>query len=263
MYAGLLPRRVAQGERSTGSLLGDGFAVMREHLPGYLALAVLCGAAGLYQISLAEIERDPGGAFLRLPALRAVLGLGLVGLYFIWPSALRRIDRSFRMNFARVLIATLTVVSLGVVTELGYMAAVVPGVILGVLLSQALIGALLRTGNAAAPQSLFAAFRASIVNSLAMPREHFGSTFGVLHVGGSGVVEQHPDHILSSFRFELPSAPCQSLIAALEVSYIADPRTLLGTAPLLFLTFTYFECVRYVMIVRWYRRLETTLPQAV
>jgi hypothetical protein len=246
MYAGLLPRRAAQGERSTGSLLGDGFAVMREHLPVYLALAVLCGAAGLYQISLAEIERDPGGAFLRLPALRAVLGLGLVGLYFIWPSALRRIDRSFRMNFARVLIATLTVVSLGVVTELGYMAAVVPGVILGVLLSQALIGALLRTGNAAAPQSLFAAFRASIVNSLAMTREHFGSTFGVV-----------------SLSLVVLMVPCAIAIAALEVSYIADPRTLLGTAPLLFLTFTYFECVRYVMIVRWYRRLETTLPQAV
>ena len=126
------------------------------------------------------------------------------------------------------------------------MAAVVPGVILGVLLSQALIGALLRTGNAAAPQSLFAAFRASIVNSLAMTREHFGSTFGVV-----------------SLSLVVLMVPCAIAIAALEVSYIADPRTLLGTAPLLFLTFTYFECVRYVMIVRWYRRLETTLPQAV
>src|ERR1700685_1210291 len=110
MYAGLPPSRVAQGERPNWSLLADGFAVMRERLPVYLVLAALCGVAGLYQVSLAELERDPGAAFLRLPALRAVLGLGLVGLYFIWPSALRRIDRGFRMTFARVVIATLTLV---------------------------------------------------------------------------------------------------------------------------------------------------------
>jgi len=27
-------------------------------------------------------------------------------------------------------------------------------------------------------------------------------------------------------------------------------------APLLLLTFVYFECVRYALIVRWYRRLR-------
>jgi len=32
-------------------------------------------------------------------------------------------------------------------------------------------------------------------------------------------------------------------------------RSLVLTAPLLYLTFVYFECVRYALIVWWYRRL--------
>jgi hypothetical protein len=33
------------------------------------------------------------------------------------------------------------------------------------------------------------------------------------------------------------------------------PASLVLTAPLLLLTFVYSECVRYSLIVRWYRRL--------
>jgi hypothetical protein len=40
------------------------------------------------------------------------------------------------------------------------------------------------------------------------------------------------------------------------------PPSLVIMTPLLFLTFTYFECVRYALIVRWYRRLAG-LPTAV
>lgn len=245
MFAGTLPRRVTSRKRANGSLFRDGFTVMWERLPVYLTLAAICGLAGMYRIPLADIERDPGGAFLRLPALRVMLGLALVALYFIWPSALRRVDSSFRMNLARVAMATMTLLCVGVATEIGYAAAVIPGVVLGVLLSQSLVGALLRTGNVVAPRALVRALTASVKGSFAMTRAHFGSTFGVV-----------------ALSLLILLVPCAIAIAALEGSYIAEPRSLLATAPLLFLTFTYFECVRYVMIVRWYRRLETDLPQA-
>jgi hypothetical protein len=35
-----------------------------------------------------------------------------------------------------------------------------------------------------------------------------------------------------------------------------DARSLIAAAPALFMTFIYCECLRYVLIVRWYRRLE-------
>jgi len=34
-----------------------------------------------------------------------------------------------------------------------------------------------------------------------------------------------------------------------------EPRSLIVTAPALFMTFVYCECMRYVLIVRWYGRL--------
>jgi hypothetical protein len=52
--------------------------------------------------------------------------------------------------------------------------------------------------------------------------DEFGSTFGVLHLAGSGVLEQHPDHALASFRFELPSATCQSLLDSIPTALLPD-----------------------------------------
>jgi hypothetical protein len=40
------------------------------------------------------------------------------------------------------------------------------------------------------------------------------------------------------------------------------PPSLVVMAPLLFLTFTYFECVRYALIVRWYRHLASQAATA-
>jgi hypothetical protein len=52
--------------------------------------------------------------------------------------------------------------------------------------------------------------------------DDFGTTFGVLHLAGSGVLEQHPDHALVSFGFELPSATCQSLIDSIPTALLPD-----------------------------------------
>ncbi len=52
--------------------------------------------------------------------------------------------------------------------------------------------------------------------------DDFSSTLGVLHLAGSGVLEQHPDHALVSFRFELPSATCQSLIDSIPTALLPD-----------------------------------------
>jgi hypothetical protein len=50
--------------------------------------------------------------------------------------------------------------------------------------------------------------------------DDFGATFGLLHLAGSGVLEQHPDHVVASFRFELPSATCQSLLDSIPTALL-------------------------------------------
>jgi hypothetical protein len=51
--------------------------------------------------------------------------------------------------------------------------------------------------------------------------------------------------------------PFLLVMLTLIVLGVRLPPTLVVMAPLLFLTFTYFECVRYALIVRWYRRLAS------
>ncbi len=49
-----------------------------------------------------------------------------------------------------------------------------------------------------------------------------GATFGLLHLAGSGVLEQHVDHAQASFRVELPSAMCQSLVDSIPTALLPD-----------------------------------------
>jgi hypothetical protein len=55
--------------------------------------------------------------------------------------------------------------------------------------------------------------------------------------------------------------PFAFVMLSLLVLGVRIPPSLVIMTPLLFLTFTYFECVRYALIVRWYRRLAG-LPTA-
>jgi hypothetical protein len=50
--------------------------------------------------------------------------------------------------------------------------------------------------------------------------DDFAATLGALHVAGSGTFEQKPDHVGASFRFELPSAPCQSLLDSVPTALL-------------------------------------------
>jgi hypothetical protein len=50
--------------------------------------------------------------------------------------------------------------------------------------------------------------------------DDFGSTVGLLHLAGSGALEQHPDQLLASLRFELPSTPCQSLLDSIPTALL-------------------------------------------
>ena len=50
--------------------------------------------------------------------------------------------------------------------------------------------------------------------------DDFATTLGALHVAGSGTFEQKPDHVGASFRFELPSAACQSLLDSVPTALL-------------------------------------------
>jgi hypothetical protein len=241
MIAGALPGARARSA-ARESLLVEGFCLMRERLRIYLAFAVACAATAAFALPsrnlLQLLASGNPLAILRAPPLNVVTLLSLIALFFILPSALRRIEPGFRMTLWRTVVALLTIVSVGLVTELGYAAAVVPGVILGVLLSQTLINALLRSeertsfGNVG--KNVVSAYR----GSFELTRGHFATTLGVT--------------VLSIVILAVPFF--LTLVAAIVLD-VLEPRSLVLTAPLLLLTFVYFECVRYSLIVRWYRRL--------
>jgi hypothetical protein len=50
--------------------------------------------------------------------------------------------------------------------------------------------------------------------------DDFAATLGALHMAGSGTFEQKPDHVGASFRFELPSAACQSLLDSVPTALL-------------------------------------------
>lgn len=218
--------------------------MMRERMSFYAALAGLCalagtfGAAGLVDaVNRPDVQKAIFGALLGVPGLQAVLLASLLALFFILPSALRRVQPGFRMTPARVV---LTIVMLGTValaTDIGLAAMVIPGIVIGVLASQAAFSALL-SDRPSKGSSALALLSGAFARSMDMTKEHFISTLGVV--------------ALSLAVLLIPFMA--SLFGAL-VLIGWDDRTLILTAPLLLLVFVYFECVRYAMIVRWYAHL--------
>jgi len=213
------------------SLLSDGFALMRERIVLYLAFAGCCAVAATQGVA------DPT-QFAGSPAFRAVMILALLAIFFILPSALRRIDPSFRMTLSRIVVAAAMIVAIGLITELGYVALVVPGIVIGVLLSQATLAALLRTSERTSAAALASNFAGAIRTSYTLTKGHFATTLGVVAVS-----------------LVILLIPFLIVLVGLIVGIVWDPRSLIVTAPLLLLTFIYFECVRYALLVRWYMRL--------
>ncbi|HTV74258.1 MAG TPA: hypothetical protein VME66_11195 [Candidatus Acidoferrales bacterium] len=218
--------------------------MMRERIPIYAALAVLCAIAGTYgaaglvdAVNRPDVQKAIFGALLGVPGLRAVLLASVLALFFILPSALRRVRPEFRMTPTRVCLTIVMLGAIGLATDIGLAAMVVPGVVIGVLASQALFSALLADRPANGPRVL-SPFAGAFARSLALTKAHFISTLGVV--------------ALSLAVLLIPFMA--SLFGAL-VLIGWDDRTLVVTAPLLLFVFVYFECVRYAIIVRWYERL--------
>ncbi len=230
---------------AAASLFVEGFRLMREHFVVYALLALGCAAtawAVAPRVDLYDVLANHPMALLATPPVSVVLLLSLVALFYILPSALRRIEPHFRMTGIRVALMAATLLCVGTVTELGYAFAVLPGIVAGVLLSQSLVGALLRVRAGAGPLEVLPALVASMRGSVAMTRSHFATTLGV---------------VVASLAILL--VPFTLVMLTLLVLGVRLPPSLVVTAPVLFFTFIYFECVRYALIVRWYRRLENDL----
>jgi hypothetical protein len=176
---------------------------------------------------------------MRTPPINVILLTSLIAIFFVLPSALRRIAPSFKMTLWRATITGVTLFCVGAATEVGYAAAIIPGIVLGVLLSQTLINALLSGGERASAREAVVTIASSARGSFNLTREHFATTFGILAIS------------LAMLGF-----PFLVGLIALVVGDALNPVSLIVTAPALFLTFIYCECMRYVLIVRWYRRLE-------
>jgi hypothetical protein len=236
----IAPRR-PPAQRLWDSLFAEGLRLMRERLTVYFIFAAGCAFAAWLaapRVDFYDVLAAHPGALVRTPPVSVVLALALAALFFILPSALRRIDPSFRMTPLRTVVAIVTLASVGAITELGYALAVLPGIAAAVLLSQALVGALLRTRDGARANEIPSVFVGSLRGSVAMTQGHVASTLGVI-AASLGIV----------------LVPFALALLVLAIAGAAAPPSLVLTAPLLFLTFVYFECVRYALIVRWYRRL--------
>src|SRR5271156_1853051 len=230
------------------SLLLEGFRLMRERLTVYFGLAALCAAAAwlvLPRIDLYSTLAQRPMALVTTPPVSVVLLLALLALFFILPSALRRLEPTFKMTAIRIAITLATLVTVGFLTDLGYAFAVIPGIVVAVMLSQALTGALLRTRDGATFREIGAAIVSSFRGSVSMTRTHFVTTLGV---------------VAASLLILL--VPFTVMLTTLIVLGVKVPASIVIMAPLLFLMFIYFECVRYALIVRWYRHLAEEHPAA-
>ncbi len=215
---------------------------MQERLAVYLTFAAICALAGWLvwpHLDLYEILARHPTALVSTPPVNVVLVLALAALFFILPSALRRLEPEFRMTAWRNVLTVCTIVCVGIVTELGYAFAVLPGIVAAVLLSQALIGALLSEREGTGLRSIVRAIGAAFGSSIGLTRTHFATTLGV---------------IVASLAILL--VPFTTVLFGLAVLGVRAPPSLALMTPLLLLTFVYFECVRYALIVRWYRRLR-------
>jgi len=232
------------------SLLVEGYRLMRERLAVYLALAVVCAVSAWLAFPHADIygalndaaNGRPLGLFTQ-PPVSVVLLLAIGAVLFVLPSALRRIQPSFRMTLVRSCIAIATLAFVGLVVDAGCTLAVIPGIAAAVLLSQVLVGALLRAPDRASLGSVGTTIASAFRGSFEMTRGHFATTLGVV--------------IASLAMFVVPGS---CALFGLWILGVKMPPSLVLTSPLLLLTFVYFECVRYSLIVRWYRRLAEDTP---
>jgi len=62
--------------------------------------------------------------------------------------------------------------------------------------------------------------RGAMTDSGDVRLDDFAGTLGALHLAGSGTFEQKPDHVAASFRFELPSTACQSLLDSVPTALL-------------------------------------------
>ena len=214
---------------------------MRERLVVYALFALGCAAAAwvvMPHLDLYDIVANHPMSLVSTPPVSVVLVLALVALFFILPSAMRRIEPTFRMDGARIALTIATLICVGAVTELGYAFAVIPGIVLAVLLSQALVGALLGVRSGAELREILPALVRSVRGSIALTRSHFATTLGVVIVS-----------------LAILLVPFTLVMLTLLVLGVRLPVSLVVMAPALFFTFIYFECVRYALLVRWYRHL--------
>jgi hypothetical protein len=227
------------------ALFAEGWTVMRERRLVYALLAAPCAIAGAFGASgLLEVAQHPHpqnaqvlAALFAVPGLRAVMFAMLTALFFILPSSLRRLRPDFRMTPGRAFLTLLLLCAVSLTTDLGFLALVIPGIVVGILISQALFNALLamRPANARNP---FAVIREAFFRSAQMTKGRFMTTLGVV-----------------SFSLMVLLLPFFAAFAGMILLIGWSPRSLILTAPLLFLTFVYFECVRYVLITRLYASL--------
>jgi hypothetical protein len=217
-------------------LFAEGLALMRERWFVYLAFAVVCLASAALPV------KDQLN-LLTYPAFRTVFGSALIALFFILPAAIRKLRPTFRLTLWRALLMGAVLISLAVITDVGILAAVIPGLILGVMLSQTLILALMNSREKVAAGEILPEVRNAIRSSFELTRPHFATSFGVV-----------------ALSLAILLIPVFIEMVAMEVLYVYDPRWLYAMAPLTYLTFIYLECVRYCLIVRWFRRLEVEGP---
>jgi hypothetical protein len=228
-----------------GAILAGGLVLMRARIFVYVALAAVCAAIEWYAYGRTDIVAlltdAASGHPLPLivqPPLGLVLGLSLVAQFVIIPTAVAQLVPAFRLTLAGALIMILTLAIVSIVTDVGYAFAIIPGIACAVLLSQVLIGVLVRLRQGMSLRETAEAFSEAVRGSYGMTRGHFATTLGVL--------------ILSLAILIVPFCFFAFWVIVLGGDV---PWSLVATTPALFLLFVYLECSRYTLVVRWYRRL--------
>ncbi len=223
---------------------------MRARIAVYVGLAIVCAAIEWYAYAridivalLTEAANGHPVPLIVKPPLGLVLGLSLVAQFAIVPTAVAQLVPAFRLTLAGALVMILTLGIVGFVTDVGYAFAIVPGIAFAVLLSQVLIGVLVRLRSGMSLREIGDVFFQAVRGSYGMTRSHFASTLGVLVVSLAILVVP--------FCF----------VAFWVVVLGGDvPWSLVATTPALLLLFVYLECSRYTLVVRWYRRLARDAP---
>jgi hypothetical protein len=218
-------------------LFADGGRLMAERWLVYGIFAGVCAAAAAL-----PVRGDPLNLF-NYPVFRVWLGCIAVALFFIIPTAIRRLRPDFRMTLWRGILAAAVLLAIGLVTDLGLLAAVIPGLVIGVLLSQGLLVALLQSSERPSFSGVGAGIKRAFGASYALTRSHFATTLGVV-----------------SLSLLILVVPLFIELVAMIVLYVKVPQSLYAVTPILYLSFIYLECVRYSLIIRWFRRLQLEPP---